>query len=75
MATIYPDSQDVRPENYAKALLIKSFPMALSFTFIYVVLLFVFVFKAVRNSTYVLWITAFFCQGWSIRQACLYLGN
>jgi len=49
-------------ENYAKALLINSFPLALVFTLIYVPLLGIFVFKAVRNSTYVLWITAFFCQ-------------
>ena len=50
-------------ENYAKALLINSFALALIFTFIYVPLLGAFVFKAIRNSTYVLWITAFFCQG------------
>jgi len=66
---ISPDFQDiaqpdnyVQPENYAKALQINSFPLALIFTLIYVPLLGVFVFKAVRNSTYVLWITAFFCQ-------------
>lgn len=67
MVTIVPDFQDVdQPENYAKALLIKSFPLAIIFTFIYVLLLGVFVFKAVRNSTYVLWVTAFFCQGRSV---------
>jgi hypothetical protein len=54
--------QTVQPENYAKALLINSFGLALAFTFLYVPLLGVFVFKAIRNSTYVLWITAFFCQ-------------
>jgi len=52
----------VQPENYAKAILINSFPLALIFTLIYIPLLGLFVFKAVRNSTYVLWITAFFCQ-------------
>jgi len=49
-------------ENYAKALLINSFGLALAFTLIYVPLLGVFVFKTIRNSTYVLWITTFFCQ-------------
>ncbi|KAF9648708.1 hypothetical protein BDM02DRAFT_3143842 [Thelephora ganbajun] len=52
----------VQPENYAKALLINSFSLALVFACIYLPLLGVFVFKAVRNPTYVLWITAFFCQ-------------
>lgn len=61
---IFPDIQDnVQPENYAKALLINSFGLAIAFAFVYVLLLGVFVFKAVRNSTYVLWVTAFFCQG------------
>lgn len=61
---ISPDIQDnVQPENYAKALMINSFGLAIAFAFIYVLLLGVFVFKAVRNSTYVLWVTAFFCQG------------
>ena len=54
----------VQPENYAKAILIDSFPLALIFTLIYIPLLGLFVFKALKNSTYVLWITAFFCQGW-----------
>jgi len=53
---------DVQPENYAKAIQINSFPLALIFTLVYVPLLGIFLFKAVRNSTYVLWITAFFCQ-------------
>jgi len=63
MAVIYPNFQDAQPENYAKALLIKSFSLPLIFTLIYVLLLLVFVVKAVRNPTYVLWIIAFFCQG------------
>ena len=53
----------VQPQNYAKALLINSFGLALAFTLIYVPLFGVFVFKAIKNPTYVLWITAFFCQG------------
>jgi len=52
----------VLPENYAKALLINSFGLALAFTFVYVLLLGVFVFKAFKNPNYVLWVTAFFCQ-------------
>jgi len=75
MATISLDSPVAQPENYAKGLLIKSFPLALIFASFYVVLLVVFVFKAVKNSTYVLWITAFFCQGGSIRQTCLCLDS
>jgi len=60
---IFPDIQDnVQPENYAKTLLIKSFGLAIAFASIYAMLLGVFVFKAVMNSTYVLWVTAFFCQ-------------
>lgn len=59
----FPDIQDnVLPENYAKALLINSFGLAVAFASIYVLLLGVFVFKAIRNPTYVLWVTAFFCQ-------------
>jgi len=65
MATIYLNSQYAQPENYAKTLQIKSFALAAIFTSIYALLLVVFVFKAVKNSTYVLWIIAFFCQGWS----------
>ena len=75
MAAVYLNSENVQSEDYAKALLIKSFGLALIFTFFYVVLLITFVVKAVRNPTYVLWIIAFFCQGWSILQACLRLGN
>jgi len=48
--------------NYAQAIMIKSFPLALAFTSVYVPLLAAFLFKAVRNPTYVLWVTAFFCQ-------------
>ena len=50
-------------ENYAKAILINSFPLALIFTLIYIPLLGLFMLEAVKNPTYVLWITAFFCQG------------
>jgi hypothetical protein len=53
----------VQPVNYAQAIMIKSFPLALAFTSVYVPLLAAFLFKAVRNPTYVLWVTAFFCQG------------
>jgi protein-S-isoprenylcysteine O-methyltransferase Ste14 len=66
----FPDIQDniqditalVQPVNYAQAAGINSFPLALIFTCVYVPLLGTFVFKAIRNPTYVLWITAFFCQ-------------
>jgi hypothetical protein len=57
-----PEGTVVQPQNYAKALLIHSFPLAITFTLIYIPLLAIFIFKAVRNPTYVLWITAFFCQ-------------
>jgi hypothetical protein len=67
-----PDFQVAgQPENYAKTLLINSFPLAIAFTLIYVPLLGLFVFKAVKNPTYVLWITAFFCQGWLIPRTFL----
>jgi cytochrome b561 len=60
---ISPDSQlAAQPENYAQTLLIHSFSLALVFTLIYIPLLGFFTFKAVNNPTYVLWITAFFCQ-------------
>lgn len=52
-----------QPENYAKAIPINSFTLALIFTLIYIPLLGLFMLKAVKNPTYVLWITAFFCQG------------
>jgi len=48
--------------NYAKAILIESFPAALAFTGIYIPLLAIFTFKAMKNPTYVLWVTAFFCN-------------
>lgn len=69
-SAIFPDvvpgiQNGTEPVNYAKQLLIKSFPWAIGFTFIYVLLLVIYIFKAVRNSTYVLWIIAFFCQGLS----------
>lgn len=68
---IHPNIQvTVQPENYAKAILIESFPLALIFTLIYIPLLGIFVFKAIKNSTYVLWITAFFCQGSSLPRIC-----
>ena len=75
MVPISTDSQGVQPVNYAKALLIDSFALAIVFTSIYVLLLGVFVYKAVRNPTYVLWIIAFFCQGRSIRQVRLGHGD
>lgn len=76
MSMITPDVPiATQPENYAKALLINSFPLALVFTLIYIPLLGVFVFKAIRNPTYVLWITAFFCQGQFIPRVCLCLGD
>ena len=50
-------------ENYAKDLQIDSFGLALAFTVIYVPLLCIFVFRAIKNPTYTLWIIAFFCQG------------
>jgi hypothetical protein len=67
-----PDFQVAgQPENYAKMLLINSFPLAIAFALIYVPLLGLFVFKAAKNPTYVLWITAFFCQGWLIPRTFL----
>ena len=65
----------VQPENYAKAILIDSFPLALIFTLIYIPLLGLFVLKAVKNPTYVLWITAFFCQGRLVLRICLGPGH
>ena len=73
---VSPDFQPVvQPENYAQTSLIHSFSLALVFTLIYIPLLGLFVFKAVNNPTYVLWITAFFCQGWSISQIYIGLGG
>lgn len=60
-----------QPKNHAKAILINSFPLALIFTLIYVPLLVAFVFKAFKNPTYVLWVTAFFCQGSTVRGCSL----
>lgn len=60
-----PNAPDVVVDgtfNYAQAAGISSFGLALAFAGIYVPLLAVYVFKAIRNPTYVLWITAFFCQ-------------
>jgi len=66
-SAIFPDvvpgiQNGTEPVNYAKQLLIKSFPWAIGLSFIYFLLLVIYIFKAVRNSTYVLWIIAFFCQ-------------
>lgn len=73
---ISPDFQPAaQPENYAQALLIHSFSLALVFTLLYIPLLGLFVFKAISNPTYVLWITAFFCQGWFIPRVHLGLSG
>lgn len=62
-ATPQPEAS-AQPENYAKTILIHSFPLALTFTLLYIPLLGIYLFRAVRNPTYILWILAFFCQGW-----------
>ena len=43
-----------QPENYAKAIPINSFTLALIFTLIYIPLLGLFMLEAVKNPTYVL---------------------
>jgi len=55
-------ADSAQPTNHAREFGIESFPASLTFTLIYVALLFIYIFRAMRNSTYVLWITALFCQ-------------
>lgn len=64
MVTTSPTSQAV--QNYADALQMNSFGLPVVFAAIYFLLLGAFLYKASKNPTYVLWVTAFFCLGRSI---------